>query len=77
MEEELISEYELDENNLYRVFFNKETQKYNIYLNDKIVQPNHDAEGIIRYLSHCLHNIYYIYNKLKENITEDILNNKI
>jgi hypothetical protein len=27
---------------------------YNVYVNDELKQPRHDAEGVIRYLAHCL-----------------------
>ena len=32
-------------------------QVYDIYVNNELVQPNHDADGAIRVLSHYMHGL--------------------
>ena len=43
-----------------------ETGSYDIIHGDQIVQPNHDADDIIRYLSMIIHNLDYIDQKDKK-----------
>lgn len=40
--------------------------KYNVSADDRIVQPNHDAEGIIRYMSHIIANLDHKVFKVKK-----------
>jgi hypothetical protein len=46
---------------------------YDIFVNDELKQPNHDAEGIMRYLMLCLHNLDY----QKQKIQQEAKKNKI
>lgn len=41
----------------------KANGKYDVIEENMVVQPDHDEEGIIRYLSHCLHNAFYLLEK--------------
>lgn len=38
---------------------------YNVYCNGDIVQPNHDAEAVIRYLSHVIHALAHENEQLR------------
>jgi len=52
---EIIADYEID-GRIYTVY--KKNDFYHVSVEDRgvshVVQPNHDAEGIIRYLSHTI-----------------------
>ena len=54
----IIAGYE--KNNSEVIIVKKDNGLYDVIENDVTVQPNHDSEAIIRYLSHCLHNAYYL-----------------
>lgn len=61
----LVASYDLASGDGYDIIL-EENGKYHICKNDtEIVQPNHDAEGIIRYLAHALHNSEYMRKKGK------------
>lgn len=53
----IICDYEIDDRQ-YIVYKNLDTQKYHVDLTQagetRTVQPNHDAEGIMRYLAHTV-----------------------
>ena len=57
----IIAEYG-DGDTTYRVIKN-EHGLYDVWKDNVIVQPNHDAEGIMRYMSLKLHNLFYLKNK--------------
>ncbi len=48
----------------------KENGMYDVFLGDELKQPNHDAEGVIRYLMHCLHNLNYQKEKIEKNLLQ-------
>lgn len=60
---ELIAYYNLANGDEYDIVRDM-NGKYFIRKNEEeIVQPNHDAEGIIRYLANALHNSEYMRKK--------------
>lgn len=60
---EKVSEFECAGKN-YTVF-RTEDGLYSVYADDCLVQPNHDSDGIIRYLSHIIFNLDYCLNNKK------------
>lgn len=48
----------------------KENQMYDITIGGKVVQPNHDAEGVMRALAHYLHSSEYQYSKIVNKYNE-------
>lgn len=56
---------EFEKNNGVVTIIKKDNGLYDVIENDVVVQPDHNSEGIIRYLSHCLHNAYYLLEKNK------------
>lgn len=59
----LIASYELANGDEYDIILDQ-NGKYHVRKNGKeIVQPNHDAEGIIGYLANALHNSEYMRRK--------------
>lgn len=57
----IIAGYE--KNNVEVTIVKKDNGLYDVIDNGIVVQPDHDAEAIIRYLSHCLHNAHYLLEK--------------
>jgi hypothetical protein len=60
MNDAVVAEWECGTDK-YHVVCSGET--YDVYLNDKCIQPNHDAAGIIRYLAFMLHNTSYLLRR--------------
>ncbi len=64
----IVAEFESDENTFVQVidqcngFFNVIEVTGDV---EKLVQPSLDAIAVVRYLSHRLHNMHFLYNKLK------------
>ena len=54
----VIADFEDDKGAVFVIVKNN-SGTYDVLKDGVIVQPNHDLTGIIRYLSHQLHNTYY------------------
>jgi hypothetical protein len=57
----IISEFELS-GKLYQIQ-KQDSGTYDVFVDGENKQPNHDAEGIIRYLSHVAQNFDYLLQK--------------
>lgn len=57
----IVAEFENDKGESYKV--TKDGERYDVWLGDVIVQPNHTADGVVSYLSLQLHNLYYLRQK--------------
>ena len=62
----VIAEVELEDGVLSVVKDNKYKKWYHVFKNTENVQPNHDSEGVMRYLAHVLHSVFYKHKKEKE-----------
>lgn len=58
---------EIDYQGSELVVTKKENQMYDITIGGKVVQPNHDAEGVMRALAHYLHSSEYKFSKLADS----------
>ena len=50
----------------------KENGMYDVFVDDELKQPNHDASGIIRYLMNCLHNANYQKEKVEKKLLQQL-----
>lgn len=63
MSHKIIAGFEKDGEEV--VVVKKENGRYDVIEKGEVVQPNHDAEGIIRYLSHVAHGLYFKIEKME------------
>lgn len=59
----IISEAEIAEGTLTVMKENENSQTYSVYKNLEQVQPEHDAESTIRYLTHVIHSLSHQLGK--------------
>ena len=52
----------------------KDDGTYDVFVDGENKQPNHDVEGIIRYLSHMAFNAGYLHDKVKKE-NDELKNN--
>lgn len=67
----VVAEFETTDGNFYRI--EKDTyDRYHVYYSceDRIVQRNHDAEGIIHWMANYIHNLKYVMSKVEAQNTK-------